>query len=618
MTRLQRRPLLLETLEERATPAIFGQPWIDGRHLTLSFAGDGTSISGVGSNLGTVFSAVGTETAKLQMLKAFQTWAVWANLNVGVVADSNIAFGTAGAIQGDPRFGDIRIGARVLAGDVITITAPFSLLTPNSGDIIVNSSKDFASYDVNRYDLFTVFLQEAGHSFGINNSDDSASVMYEQYGNTRTALSAGDIAGIRSLYGARTADLFEGEGGNATIGTATSYSGALEADLTTTSDVDTYAYTADSADGKWFRIKAAGLSLVAAKLEVLDATGQVVGSAQAESPLQNDVSVHLPELAPSATYYVRVSSARSDEFGFGAYRLAVDSGAGGDESDPNALVDNEVSANTIADATTVAPSAGPYGYSFRSSLGSSGDVDYFSIHAPTTSTGNTKLTINVSAVGGTSIRPDIAVYSAGGAALTFRTVADTGSLIVISLDSLTADADYFVSVANAGTGSGNYDFVATFSNAGAPTMMGATGRLDGLVDSTSATLTVYQSQTIQINQLATVQGGADAISRVRIYNSLNQVVFERFSLSGQDDTAQVFLGRGYYRVEVKNLTTANFDFSLTIFGVSDPIGSRSTDPTLDPAGDPTATGDLPPPPPDPTTTVKITPPVVLPPSIVWF
>lgn len=620
MTRLQRSTLLLETLEDRATPAIFGQPWIDGRHLTLSFAGDGTPISGVGSDLGTVFSSVGNDTAKLQMLKAFQTWAVWANLNVGVVSDANLAFGTAGAIQGDPRFGDIRVGARVLAGDVVTITAPFSLLTPNSGDIIVNSSKDFTSIGLTRYDLFTVFLQESGHSFGINNSDDPASVMYEQYANTRMGLSAGDIAGIRSLYGARTADLFEGLFGNSTMETATTYAGALEADLTTTSDVDTYAYTADSADGKWFRIKAAGLSLVAAKLEVLDGTGQVIGSSQAVSPLQNDVSVYVPELVSGATYYLRVSSASTDVFGVGAYGLAVDSGAGGgSQSDPYALVDNEVARNnTIADATAVAPSAGPYGYSFRSSLSSSSDVDYFTIHAPTTSTGSTKLTINVSAVGSTLIRPDVAVYTAGGVELAVHTVADTGSSIVLSLDSLTTGTDYIIRVANAGTDSGNYDFVATFSSAGAPTMMGARGRLDGFQNSTSATLTVYQSQTIQLNQLASIQGGADAISRVRIYDALNQVVFERFSLSGQDDTAQVFLGRGVYRIEVKNLTMAYFDFSLTIFGVSDPIGSKSTDPTLDPTTDPTSTGTPPPPPPDGTTTVKITPPVIAPPTIVWF
>ena len=41
-----RRPkppaLRLEALEDRAVPAVFGEPWLDGRHLTLSFAPAGT------------------------------------------------------------------------------------------------------------------------------------------------------------------------------------------------------------------------------------------------------------------------------------------------------------------------------------------------------------------------------------------------------------------------------------------------------------------------------------------------------------------------------------------------------------------------------------------------
>jgi hypothetical protein len=81
----------------------------------------------------------------------------------------------------------------------------------------------------------------------------------------------------------------------------------------------------------------------------------------------------------------------------------------------------------------------------------------------------------------------------------------------------------------------------------------------------------------------------------------------------------VFLVRGVYRIEVQNLTANAFNFSLTLFGVSDPIGASSTDPTADPAGDPTMSGNPPPPPPpDPTTTVALTPPVVAPPLVVWF
>src|SRR5436189_6237680 len=141
MIRLKPPALRLESLEERAVPAVFGEPWLDGHHVTLSFAGDGTPISGVGSNLTSTLNSLGLNAAKLEILRAFQSWVVNTNLNVGLVNDSNLAFGTAGAVQGDPRFGDIRIGARNLASDVLAITAPFSLISPSSGDLILNSGQ---------------------------------------------------------------------------------------------------------------------------------------------------------------------------------------------------------------------------------------------------------------------------------------------------------------------------------------------------------------------------------------------------------------------------------------------------------------------------------------------
>src|SRR4051812_7530351 len=274
MSRPKPPALRLEALEDRAVPAVFGEPWLDGRHLTLSFAPAGTPISGAGSDLSGIFGAYpSADAAKVELLRAFQTWAVAANLNIGLVGDTGAAFGTAGAIQNDPRFGDIRVGARALASDVIAVTTPFSLLTANSGDFILNAGKAFGVGNAaGRYDLFTVALQESGHAFGVGNSSDSASAMYEVYGSARAGLSAADVAAIQGLYGARAADAYEGLTGNDTLATATPFAGAPEADLTTAQDVDTYRFVADGTAGRYFRVKAAGLSLVAAKLQVLDAT----------------------------------------------------------------------------------------------------------------------------------------------------------------------------------------------------------------------------------------------------------------------------------------------------------------------------------------------------------
>jgi hypothetical protein len=611
MIRLKPPVLRLESLEDRAVPAVFGEPWLDGRHLTLSFAPDGTSLSGVGSNLQAALSPLGWDAAKMELLRAFQTWVVSANLNVGVVNDSGEKFGKAGAIERDPRFGDIRIGARTLGSDVLAITSPFSLITPTAGDLILNSGKAFAfGNQIGKYDLFTVAMQESGHTFGIGNSVDPNSVMYEVYGSARAGLSANDIADVRALYGARAKDGFEGSGGNETTATATSYSGSLEADITNTADVDVYRYTAANSGAAWFRVKAAKLSLVAAKVEVLNAAEEVVGFAEAAGPLQNDVTVYVDQLVAGETYYVRVAAARSDVFGVGAYRLVVDSTeSGSSDPDPYALVDAETDANnTPTTATEAVRSTTPYDYSFRSSLSNSSDVDFFRIRSPATA--NTNLNVTVSGVGMTWFNPNVDLYTTSGVKLTTKVVAQTDTSVVLSLEGVAAGTEYLVRVASGLGTVGNYDVVADFRINNLPKMMGSRGNLNSGHMTTSATLTVWESQTLQINQLATAQNGTNTYSQVRIYDSLNRVAFELYSQTGVLTTGHVFLRRGLYRVEVVTIGDS-IDYSLTMFGVTDPIAT--------PGANPTDNDDVVlPSRPDPTTTVAITPPSSLPSGIVWF
>src|SRR5207244_11709107 len=157
---------------------------------------------------------------------AIKTWAANTNISVALVNDGGQAIGTSGAIQGDPRFGDIRVVAEPLGSDVVAITAPFDLLGgTRAGDIILNSS-DFGSASAGLYDLFTVVLHEAGHSFGLaDQTTDPTSVMFAQYSGVRTGPSSSDISQIQSLYGGpRTPDIWQGATGNSTLATATTMS----------------------------------------------------------------------------------------------------------------------------------------------------------------------------------------------------------------------------------------------------------------------------------------------------------------------------------------------------------------------------------------------------------
>ena len=201
---MTRRPLLrIEQLEDRVVPSssVWGTPWPDGQFLTLSLAPTGTNISGTGSNLSSVLSEAGPG-AEQALLQAFQTWADVANINFGLVADGGEAFGVARAIQDDPRFGDIRIGAIPIASDVVAVTSPFDYFNTYSGDVVLNSSQPIGS----TYNLYTVALHEAGHALGLPDNNDPNSVMYEYYTGANTSLDANDIAAIQSLYGPRPAN----------------------------------------------------------------------------------------------------------------------------------------------------------------------------------------------------------------------------------------------------------------------------------------------------------------------------------------------------------------------------------------------------------------------------
>ena len=79
--------LTVQSLEDRTVPAVFGNPWADARHLTISFVPDGTAVNGAASNL---FQTMQGQSATWQreILRALQTWVAAANIDVDLVPDS--------------------------------------------------------------------------------------------------------------------------------------------------------------------------------------------------------------------------------------------------------------------------------------------------------------------------------------------------------------------------------------------------------------------------------------------------------------------------------------------------------------------------------------------------
>ena len=295
------RRLICEQLESRLVRAAIGLPWTDPTHLTLSFAPDGTAIAGDSSVLFQDLDAQFPSEAAWQdeIVRAFQTWASVTDISVGLVSDDGAPFGVAGLTQGDPRFGDIRIGARPLSPEVMAITAPPDpyLSGTLSGDMILNSSAD-----LNPGSLFDVALHEAGLALGLAESTDPESVMYPEVEQNAT-LEPVDIQSIQALYGARGLDP-----NNNTISTAVAisqpplYLGATPlvayGDLAAVSNTDFYSvqppllYTGPVT----VELQTSGISFMQPEVQVFDQHQKLVSAAVSTSELGDIMTVQLPSV----------------------------------------------------------------------------------------------------------------------------------------------------------------------------------------------------------------------------------------------------------------------------------------------------------------------------------
>ena len=203
------RALRFEALELRLT--LDGQSGVLAGidpHLTLSFANDGVSIAGQTNSSQALFDSIApTASWREQILRAFQTWAIHTNADIGVVADGGQAFGSPGPQQRDGRFGDIRVGAISMSPEVGAVSVPITKLVAGTwlADVIFNNQFNYQTID----DIFAVAMHEAGNVFGLEDSSDPNSPLFSGGAPVVHLPTIEDIAALQQLHGARAPDLNE-------------------------------------------------------------------------------------------------------------------------------------------------------------------------------------------------------------------------------------------------------------------------------------------------------------------------------------------------------------------------------------------------------------------------
>jgi hypothetical protein len=476
-------PLRVDRLEDRTTPAVWGVPWPDPQHMTLSFAPDGTDVGGSGSVL---FSLLGSGAAspdwQLDILHAFQTWAAQANINISLTSDNGDPFGEAGPAQGSSLYGDVRVGARPLAPSEVAVGTPFDQFGTWSGEVLINSGYTFGPAGAGGYDLYTIALHEAGHVFGLPDDTDPASAMFSSYMMPRTGLGGGDVADIQQLYGARSPDQFEKAGGNDTLRTASPIrfvaagtnlsttdltAGGVPyvaaGDITTTADKDFYRFTVPQGTSDFFvQLRTSGVSLLQSRVNVYDGTGRLVQSVAATDPRSGDLTLYVSGVKAGAAYRVEVESATTSPFGVGSYRLAV--GTAAREALFSSALSNFVNPDRHTDDTlqsaenlgvTKSDGAPTWDLTRQAAIEDAQDLDFYKLKTGTETGG--ALVVSVWASDPGQLAPSIRVYDMTGQLLPAEVLAQDGTYYSVQVLNVKPNTNYITEVAADGPDTvGNY------------------------------------------------------------------------------------------------------------------------------------------------------------------
>ena len=341
------RPVL-ESLEDRLVLyTTTGNAWPNPQVITISFMPDGTQINGQASNLLSAFNSKPSLYGRwqAQVLRAAQVWAAQTNINFVVVSDNGAPEGSGNYQQGDPGFGDIRIGGYNFNNSTLAWTnmPPPSNNFSIAGDIAFNTGQTFNIGQT--FDVFTVAMHEFGHALGLDHSStDPMNAMYPYYDAQKTGLTSDDIAGIENIYSGNQPRSYDWWQSN---GISTSFANAAPLDSWIVSPSMTalipYQNSATSSDAEYYQfnvpqntngtftvtVQSNGQSMFVPKVTVYYCDGTVLGSATALGQWWGtSLTVTVKNAHPDDWDYIVVQGADGSMMSTGAFALALNFGTG--------------------------------------------------------------------------------------------------------------------------------------------------------------------------------------------------------------------------------------------------------------------------------------------------